>query len=214
LNFALNSLSEIERSSCILDVKSAEPKYVEDQFHFCLKMYRNLSEIKSEIESVIKTGRKLCEDKDTTKNPKKMGQRIDNLKNLYNTLGDNVTRSKKDLETLLKFVEKLNSNFELIEQGLKLYEQRRNANSSEVESNDCNEMPPLDTIKVALDDCVHIYDDYEKICEPNYLVDLKKTIDKFQDRYFILSDAEINKILNDMKSTLQNSDKVPVETLR
>jgi regulator of replication initiation timing len=171
-------------------------------------MYRNLSEIKSEIESVIKTGRKLCEDKTTT-NPKKLGQRIDNLKHLYNTLGDNVTRSKKDLETLLKYVEKLTGNFDVIELGLRFHERQSTHNNDNDEPT-----PSLEKIEEHLDECYKIYSEYRKICKPLYLEDLKKTIDEYQDRFAKLSNTDIIKNLVEMKSTLQNMDNISIETLR
>ncbi|KAL1375898.1 hypothetical protein pipiens_017210, partial [Culex pipiens pipiens] len=103
LNHALVKLRNVEKSTIILDPFSAGPLNLQDQLQHCLKMYRMLSEVKSEIEQVIRTGRKLCEDK-STKNAAKLSQRIDTLKNLYNSLGEIVTQSKITLENLLRIM--------------------------------------------------------------------------------------------------------------
>lgn len=47
------------------------------------RFYQTLSEIKSEIENIIVTGRKLVEDKSVVE-PEKFSRRIDMLKELYN----------------------------------------------------------------------------------------------------------------------------------
>lgn len=52
-------------------------------FIFLQRFYQTLSEIKSEIENIIITGRKLVEEKSVTE-PEKFSRRIDMLKELYN----------------------------------------------------------------------------------------------------------------------------------
>lgn len=47
------------------------------------RFYQTLSEIKSEIESIIVAGRKLVEEKNVSE-PDKLSKRIDTLKELYN----------------------------------------------------------------------------------------------------------------------------------
>lgn len=47
------------------------------------RFYQTLSEIKSEIENIILTGRKLVEEKSVSE-PEKFSRRIDMLKELYN----------------------------------------------------------------------------------------------------------------------------------
>lgn len=64
------------------------------------RFYQTLSEIKSEIESIIITGRKLVEDNSVTE-PEKFTKRIDTLKELYNKLGLRITESKSILESAL-----------------------------------------------------------------------------------------------------------------
>lgn len=203
LNRAICELRNIERSSIVLDVSSAGPQLVQDQFQHCLKIYRTLSEIKSEIENVIKTGRKLCEDK-TTKNPKKLGKSIDTLKILYNTLGENVTQSKIILENLIKIGNQINENLKKSEQWIK--------------SQDCESDKPEDLqagdVDLLIRKSFELYEEYRQICDPSYLEEIKRAIEDTNNRYLDYINVDILKSLNEMKSTLQNMDNISIETLR
>lgn len=180
----------------------------------CLKMYRILSEVKSEIESVIKTGRKLCDDP-ATKNPKRLGQRIDTLKHLYNSLGETVTESKKHLEVLLKLVKELNEKFEVIERFLKTQSVIQNSEDMKFLETDEAEIKEAE---LAIKRCYEIYDEYKVICSVNYLGDLKDRIDILDSRFSRIvkrnEECDEIKMLNEMKSTLQNMDNISIESLR
>lgn len=208
LNRAMGELRNIERSSIVLDTSSANPSCVDDQLQHCVKLYKVLSEVKSEIEVVIKTGRKVCEDS-STKNPKKLNQRIDALKHLYNNLGETVTESKKQLEFLSKLTKELNDNFDLIENHL------RERQELSVES-DASESD-LDAIRSALSRCNIIYAEYASVCDSNYMGDLKDRIEILNSRLERsvrrTSDVSDLKVLHEMKSTLQNMNSITVQTL-
>lgn len=53
------------------------------------KLYKILSEVKLEVETVIKTGRQIVQ-KQQTENPKGMDEQLTSLKLLYNDLGAQV----------------------------------------------------------------------------------------------------------------------------
>lgn len=53
------------------------------------KLYKTLSEVKLEVETVIKTGRHIVQ-KQQTDNPKSMDEQLTSLKVLYNDLGAQV----------------------------------------------------------------------------------------------------------------------------
>lgn len=55
-------------------------------------MYKLLSEVKLEVETVIKTGRQIVQ-KQQTENPKAMDEQLTALKLLYNELGAQVPHS-------------------------------------------------------------------------------------------------------------------------
>lgn len=64
--------------------------YMQSQNVFNLqKLYKLLSEVKLEVETVIKTGRQIVQ-KQQTENPKAMDEQLTALKLLYNDLGAQV----------------------------------------------------------------------------------------------------------------------------
>lgn len=202
LNHALAELRSVEKSAIILDTSSAGPAHLQDQFQHCLKMYRILSEIKGEIEQVIRTGRKVCEDK-ATKNPIKLGQRIDTLKHLYNSLGETVTQSKIVLENLLKTMRNLEENLSVVEHWV-------SENSDTRKSTDEEERMIGDKLSA----CNELYEEYKNICDPFYLEDLKTRINDVEKRFKNVRNLDVKKKLNHMKITLQNVDSVDIDVLR
>lgn len=160
---------------------------------------------------VIKSGRKVCEDP-STKNPKKLNQRIDALKHLYNNLGENVTESKKQLEALAKLTKELNDNFDIVDNYL--HERQLNELSVELKPSET----ALESAQSALSRCNGIFLEYASVCDPNYLGDLKDRIEILSSRLERSlrrdSDTEDLKVLHDMKTTLQNMNSITVATLR
>lgn len=73
------------------------------------RFYRTLSEIKSEVESIIKTGRKMVEEA-AVPAPQEFSKKIDMLKELYNKLGAQITESKSRLERALLTARELQSD--------------------------------------------------------------------------------------------------------
>ncbi|MGH0172873.1 UNVERIFIED_CONTAM: hypothetical protein FKN15_064379 [Acipenser sinensis] len=70
----------------VLDVRSVEPDDIKAHLDGCMKLYKTLSEVKLEVETVIKTGRQIVQ-KQQTDNPKGMDEQLTALKFLYNELG-------------------------------------------------------------------------------------------------------------------------------
>nr|XP_045014209.1 utrophin isoform X3 [Jaculus jaculus]XP_045014210.1 utrophin isoform X3 [Jaculus jaculus] len=81
----------------VLEVKDADPEVIQTHLDKCMKLYKTLSEVKLEVETVIKTGRHIVQ-KQQTDNPKGMDEQLTSLKVLYNDLGAQVTEGKQDLE--------------------------------------------------------------------------------------------------------------------
>ncbi|XP_065334491.1 dystrophin, isoforms A/C/F/G/H-like isoform X2 [Cloeon dipterum] len=100
LSRALRELRTIEDTSCILEPSSAEPDDLEGQLSNCNRLYNNLSDIKAEVENIIKTGRKMVQE-NVSSDPLGLSNRLDNLKELYNKLGLQVTESKESLKNAL-----------------------------------------------------------------------------------------------------------------
>ncbi|XP_004086056.1 dystrophin isoform X2 [Oryzias latipes] len=90
----------------LLGIRSVEQDVVQSQLEQCMKLYKVLSEVKTEVETVIKTGRQIVQ-KQQTEQPKELDDRVTALKLLFNQLGAQVTESKLELEKSLKLSKKL-----------------------------------------------------------------------------------------------------------
>uniref|UniRef100_A0A4W3HNV5 Utrophin n=1 Tax=Callorhinchus milii TaxID=7868 RepID=A0A4W3HNV5_CALMI len=101
----------------VLDLRSVEPDKIQSQLDDCMKLYKTLSEVKLEVETVIKTGRQIVQ-KQQTDNPKLMDEQLTALKLLYNDLGAQVTEGKQDLEKAFQLSHKLNNEAESLSEWL------------------------------------------------------------------------------------------------
>uniref|UniRef100_A0A671Z392 Dystrophin n=1 Tax=Sparus aurata TaxID=8175 RepID=A0A671Z392_SPAAU len=99
-------LAGVKNQVGLLEIGSVDQDVVQSQLEQCMKMYKVLSEVKGEVETVIKTGRQIVQ-KQQTEQPKEMDDRVTALKLLYNQLGSQVTESKLELEKILKLSRKL-----------------------------------------------------------------------------------------------------------
>lgn len=205
LNRAMGELKNIERHACVLDPASAGPQHVEDQYQRCLRLYRQLSEVKSETEHIIKSGRKLCEEKDT-RNPKQLNQRIDAIKHLYNSLGEHVTQSKAALEDLRRLNVALRENLNRVSQFL---DERENS------------APQKDKVHVTVSEAEEaliksneLFEDYRKKCDPIYLEELKDEVELCNRRLWSVLSLDVEKVLREMRSTLQNLENLSPDTLK
>ncbi|KAI4901901.1 hypothetical protein NFI96_022255 [Prochilodus magdalenae] len=98
-------LEEVRSQLGVLSVCSVEQEVVQSQLEQCMKLYKSLSEVKSEVEMVIKTGRQIVQ-RQQTEQPKELDDRLTSLKLLYNDLGAQVTEGKQELEKSLKLLRK------------------------------------------------------------------------------------------------------------
>ncbi|XP_073730912.1 utrophin isoform X3 [Misgurnus anguillicaudatus] len=90
----------------VLDLRDTQPEEIQTHLTGCMKLYKILSEVKLEVETVIKTGRQIVQ-KQQTDNPKGMDEQLTSLKLLYNDLGAQVTEGKQDLEKALSLSQRL-----------------------------------------------------------------------------------------------------------
>ncbi|XP_074541744.1 utrophin [Halichoeres trimaculatus] len=118
----------------VLDVKDVDPEKIQPHLNGCMKLYKLLSEVKLEVETVIKTGRQIVQ-KQQTENPKAMDEQLTALKLLYNDLGAQVTEGKQDLEKALSLSQKFQKESAALQEWL---------TTSEAElqqKNSCGDMP-------------------------------------------------------------------------
>ncbi|CAF4861262.1 unnamed protein product, partial [Rotaria sp. Silwood1] len=79
-------LNDVEQNTHTLEIHSDDPDIIHNQLENCLKLYKTLSDIKSEVEYVIRTGRGIVEKKQIDE-PNDLTRQIDRLKAQYNSLG-------------------------------------------------------------------------------------------------------------------------------
>ncbi|XP_077541931.1 dystrophin isoform X3 [Haemaphysalis longicornis] len=94
-------LTEVEQGMKQLDLNSESPDKIQDQLVQCMHFYKTLSEVKGEVEQVIRQGRQLAESGDADR-PRDLNQKLDTIKSHYNQLGAKVTESKSVLEQALR----------------------------------------------------------------------------------------------------------------
>ncbi|XP_070782201.1 utrophin isoform X3 [Enoplosus armatus] len=118
----------------ILDVGDVDPEKIQSHLSGCMKLYKLLSEVKLEVETVIKTGRQIVQ-KQQTENPKAMDEQLTALKLLYNDLGAQVTEGKQDLEKALSLSQKFQKESAALQEWL-------TANEAQLQQkNSCEDMP-------------------------------------------------------------------------
>ncbi|XP_072499637.1 utrophin-like isoform X6 [Notamacropus eugenii] len=105
----------------VLDVKDVDPDVIQSHLDKCMKLYKTLSEVKLEVETVIKTGRQIVQ-KQQTDNPKAMDEQLTSLKFLYNDLGAQVTEGKQDLERASQLARKMRKETALLSEWLTVTE--------------------------------------------------------------------------------------------
>lgn len=211
LNRALGELRNIERASCVLDVVSAGPSNVHDQYKHCLKMYRTLSEVKGEIETVIKTGRKICEDRGT-RYPKKLGLSIDALKHLYNALGEHVTQSKNILDKLLRISSAMNGHVTVVENWIGMRtEIEKNGGKA---GNGDDQLLSVTEIDALLAKCNELYAEYNEICEGTWMEEWRMKLDSLAMTVGNVNASDHGKRLVEIQALLQSMDNVSVESLK
>nr|XP_033503851.1 dystrophin isoform X5 [Epinephelus lanceolatus] len=118
----------------ILDARDVDPEKIQTHLNGCMKLYKLLSEVKLEVETVIKTGRQIVQ-KQQTENPKAMDEQLTALKLLYNDLGAQVTEGKQDLEKALSLSQKFQKESAALEEWLTTNEAQLQ------QKNSCGDMP-------------------------------------------------------------------------
>nr|XP_046228897.1 dystrophin isoform X2 [Scatophagus argus] len=118
----------------ILDVRDVDPEKIQSHLTGCMKLYKLLSEVKLEVETVIKTGRQIVQ-KQQTENPKAMDEQLTALKLLYNDLGAQVTEGKQDLEKALSLSQKFQKETASLQEWLTTSEAQLQ------QKNSCGDMP-------------------------------------------------------------------------
>ncbi|XP_052744311.1 dystrophin isoform X5 [Bicyclus anynana] len=214
LTRATDALREVQRgAAAALSLRAADPDAVRAQLRTCLRFYRTLSEIKSEVESIIKTGRKMVEEKAVTE-PQEFSKKIDMLKELYNRLGAHVTESKTKLETALLTAREIQNDLQSLTSWL---HGLGNVGKQTLEL----EMSRMEAIKDKLN---ANYVEFGKNCDQVYLQSLREQIDDINTRWDNLKrhglgkkETEVEALqryLNDIEQELESPETLSAAKLR
>ncbi|XP_045487028.1 dystrophin, isoforms A/C/F/G/H isoform X5 [Pieris rapae] len=176
LEAAVARLREVQRDVTQLALAGADPDAVRAQLRTCLRFYRTLSEIKSEVETVIKTGRKMVEEKAVAE-PQDFSKKIDGLKELYNKLGAHVTEAKTRLEGALLTAREMQNDLQALGSWLRGLAPAVGPQTLELE------MSRMEAVRNKLNDN---FRNFAALCEPARLVSLRAQIDDVNERWLQL----------------------------
>ena len=96
---------------------------MQGQLHHAKCIYNALSDIKPEVENVIKLGRKIVDSEETPStsaeevDPSELTAKIDALKADFNDVGKQITEAKKVLERALVLAESLHDHLTTVQVG-------------------------------------------------------------------------------------------------
>jgi dystrophin len=106
-------LDEIEQVLYMIEINGECSDTIHMQLEHCMKFYKSLSELKGQIEFVLKQGRSIV-DKRQVDSADELTRLLDALKVKYNELGSRVTNAKNELEKAFKLAKRFRKEYNLI----------------------------------------------------------------------------------------------------
>ncbi|CAF3672349.1 unnamed protein product [Rotaria sordida] len=166
-------LNDVEQNIHMLEIHSDDPDIIHNQLETCLKLYKTLSDIKSEVEYVIRTGRGIVEKRQIDE-PNDLTRQIDKLKTQYNTLGAKVSASKAQLDNVERHLRKFRKEYSHIHEWfVKADSEIRKIENKQISKNTKEEN---DWIRTTRNDIRKLENNFET------LKNLERTIQKEVDR--------------------------------
>ena len=117
-------LRDIRQKIYLTELSSSDVEGVQGQLHHAKCIYNALSDIKPEVENVIKLGRKIVDSEEsssTEADPSELTGKIDALKADFNDVGKQITEAKKVLEKALGLAESLHEHLTTVQVNLNIY---------------------------------------------------------------------------------------------
>ena len=113
-------LRDIRQKIYLTELSSSDVEGVQGQLHHAKCIYNALSDIKPEVENVIKLGRKIVdsEESPSAEDPSELTGKIDALKADFNDVGKQITEAKKVLEKALGLAESLHEHLTTVQVNL------------------------------------------------------------------------------------------------
>lgn len=208
-------LNDVQDGCTQLTVTSHDPDDIQDKLNHCMHFYKILSDVKAEVEHIIKQGRQIVE-KEQVENPKELTQRLDNLKQLYNQLGAQVTEGKLILERILRTCKKFKNDKNKVDDWLTSSETELDKREATIPPKDLNEeisfckdkLNEMSKLRVFVE-CLR--DGVDPLCDNladrNNAAELKEDV-KEMERQWDRLELRLNNRLGTMEVTLQAGNKV------
>ncbi|KAK3925764.1 Dystrophin, partial [Frankliniella fusca] len=195
----LRELRGVEEATCLLDIASDDPEGIEGQLKHCTRFYCTLSDLKGEVEMILKKGREMVDESKAT-DPSMLNSKLDALKDLYNKLGLQIADSKAALEnaqelsqSMHKDIPALNEWMDMVESELDEREAlpmaRRDMESERAFLKELleEEVPQWETMR---DRVKSAFKSFTDICDPVYLDVLRDRVREVTQRW----DRVINRV--------------------
>ncbi|CAF3539694.1 unnamed protein product [Rotaria sordida] len=166
-------LHDVEQNMYTLEIRSDDPDVIHNQLEHCLRLYKTLSDIKSDVEYVIRIGRSIVE-KGQTDESNELTRQIDQLKTTYNNLGAKVSTLRNQLDSVERHLRKFRKEYSHIHEWfVKADHEIRKIENKQVSKNTKEE---IDWIRTTRNDIKKLEANFE------ILRNLERTIQKDIER--------------------------------
>ena len=112
---SFRQLRDIRQKIYLTELASSDVEGVQGQLHHARCIYNALSDIKPEVENVIKLGRKIVDSGEDGSSTEGLTAKIDSLKADFNEVGAQITETKKVLEKALTMAETLQDHLAAVQ---------------------------------------------------------------------------------------------------
>ncbi|CAF3670938.1 unnamed protein product [Adineta steineri] len=187
-------LHDVEQNLYTLEIRSDDPDVVHNQLEHCIKVYKTLSDIKSEVEYVIRIGRGVVE-KGQTEEANDLTRQIDQLKATYNNLGAKVSTAKTQLDSVERHLRKFRKEYSHIHEWyVKADHEIRKIENKQVSKNTKEE---VDWIRTTRNDIKKLEANFES------LRTLERTIQKDAERHL----PNLQEKIHELKRQIDHLDQ-------
>ncbi|CAF3430971.1 unnamed protein product [Rotaria sp. Silwood1] len=187
-------LYDVEQNMYTLEIRSDDPDVIHNQLEHCLKLYKTLSDIKSDVEYVIRIGRSIVE-KGQTDESNELIRQMEQLKTTYNTLGAKVSTSRNQLDNVERHLRKFRKEYSHIHEWfVKADHEIRKIENKQVSKNTKEE---IDWIRTTRNDIRKLEANFE------VLRNLERTIQKDAERLI----PSLHEKISELKRQIDQLDR-------
>uniref|UniRef100_A0A0N8BMF8 Dystrophin major muscle n=2 Tax=Daphnia magna TaxID=35525 RepID=A0A0N8BMF8_9CRUS len=200
----LRVLRDLEQSMCYIELASDDCEAIEGQLNNCIRFYASLSDIKTEVEAVLREGRQQVEE-ELVEDKLTVSAELDAMKALYNRLGEQVAIARETLEKALQLSYQLNLDINAMTDWLNhlVSEIHKTEDTFSDDPNPAEEIPfyekCLDEMLSNQSKMDSIRDNYGLfcgLCDPTLLETLRERVEDITQEWQRIEERLKNKISN------------------